>query len=266
MRQLLTLSALHQRDVYAIWERAADPDLRLSGTVGWSFEGDGVRTRATFIEAFRRLGLQWTELPNLLKTTEAPRDLAGYLDPFFQVYVIRERDHARLAAFAAASARPVVNAMSGLGHPCEVLTDAYFLHTMLKPLAEAQICLWGPTTNVFRSWHELAVIFEIQLTQVCPRRFHLEHPNVRFVEAAEAPADIVITDGWPVGADADAHPLTEADLIRLGRPALLPTPPFSVGRELAVDPLRYPGFTGYTQKQLLLPMHQAIVHYVLTAA
>jgi ornithine carbamoyltransferase len=97
-----------------------------------------------------------TELPNFLTSDERASDLAGYLDPFYDIYVIRAANHARLAEFASASRRPVINAMSDSGHPCEVLTDAYFIDTELMPLEQARICLWGPPTNVFRSWHELA--------------------------------------------------------------------------------------------------------------
>lgn len=261
---IITLSTLAKQDIIKIWERVGNADLQVSGTVGWSFEGNGIRTRTTFIEAFRRMGLQFTELPNLLKTAEAPRDLAGYLDPFFQLYVIRESNHERLAAFAAASTRPVINAMSSQGHPCEVLTDAYFIRTELKPLPDARICLWGPTTNVFRSWHELAEVFGLHLTQICERRFHLDHTNVTFLEAPAYAVDVVITDAWPTDVPDYSLPLTAADLQQLGMPAFLPTPPFRVGGELRIDPLDYPGFTGYRQKQLLLPVQQAILHYALT--
>jgi ornithine carbamoyltransferase len=43
----------------------------------------------------------------------------------------------------------------------------------------------------------------------------------------------------------------------------LPTPPFSIGRELSFDPLTYSGFAGYQQKELLLPVQIAIVRFAL---
>jgi aspartate carbamoyltransferase catalytic subunit len=60
------------------------------------------------------------------------------------MYVVRESNHQRLTDFAEAIRRPVINAMSGEGHPCEVLTDAYFIHTSLSPLEQARVCLRGP--------------------------------------------------------------------------------------------------------------------------
>ncbi|KQO19759.1 ornithine carbamoyltransferase [Acidovorax sp. Leaf78] len=276
---LLQLTDLQPDDIRRIWALAGEapgPALNPApgGTVAWSFEGNGIRTRTTFIEAFRQLGLAFTELPNLLKTAERPEDLAGYLDPFYALYVVRESDHPRLSAFAAASRRPVINAMSAQGHPCEVLTDAYYVDTRIKPLQDARVCLWGPSTNVFRSWHELAQVLGFALVQVCDRRFHEVLPQVEFVEPSALPqaVDVVITDSWPASAEADATtqtdltPLSEDHLAAMGSPALLPTPPFTLGRELTVDPAAYPCFVGYAQKELLLPVQIAIVRWVLAAA
>ncbi|MBB6559403.1 ornithine carbamoyltransferase [Acidovorax soli] len=268
---LIQLGDLLPADLRHIWSLIDTPVPRLAGTVAWSFEGNGIRTRTTFIEAFRRLGLAFTELPHLLKTSERVEDLAGYLDPFYQLYVVRESDHARLSAFAAATTRPVVNAMSAQGHPCEVLTDAWHIETRIQPLGKARVCLWGPSTNVFRSWHELAQVLGFELVQVCHRRFHEVLPHVVFVEpsALPGPVDVVVTDSWPASAQADATtqadlvPLTEEHLAALGQPALLPTPPFSLGRELAVDPVAYPGFVGHAQKALLLPVQMAIIRWAL---
>ena len=262
---LLALSDLGARDIQAIWALVGAADSPLGGTVAGSFEGNGIRTRATFIQAFRELGLEFTELPNLLKTHERVEDLAGYLDLFFTHYVIRESDHARLIAFAKASSRPVVNAMSRLGHPCEVLTDAYFIDRTIQPLASATVCLWGPTTNVFRSWHELAAVLGVKVIHVCEERHHEAGKAVHFTAELPPHADVVITDGWPSDGEGAPSPLTAEHLSHLCFPALLPTPPFTVGRELQVDPLNYPGFVGYAQKRLLLPVHKAILRYVTAA-
>jgi len=262
---VLCLSDLSAQDIEGIWSLVGTADTPLTGTVAWSFEGNGIRTRAAFIQAFRDLGLQFTELPNLLKTNERMEDLAGYLDPYFTHYVIRDSNHDRLVAFAKASARPVVNAMSNLGHPCEVLTDAYFIDRSIKPLKSSTVCLWGPTTNVFRSWRELAAVLNLNVIQVCDGRYHEENLAVNFTTSPPAHADVVITDAWPSDAEEAAIPLTAEHLSFMGTPALLPTPPFSVGREIGFDPLQYSGFVGYRQKSLLLPVHKAILRYATRA-
>jgi ornithine carbamoyltransferase len=261
--KLIRLADLDAFDVRAIWRLVGAADALPAATVAWSFEGKGIRTRTTFIQAFRELGLAFTELPDLLNTAERPADLAGYLDPFYALYVIRAADHARLAEFAAASRRPVINAMSSAGHPCEVLTDAHYIDTQLRPIQQARIGLWGPPTNVLRSWHELAAVLGFTVQHVCAPRFHEDQPHVAFAAAPAGPVDVLITDGWPAGCEDSAWSLTRAQLALLGDPKLLPTPPFSIGRELAFDPLGYPGFLGYAQKQALLPVHKAIIRWAL---
>ncbi|GGC17117.1 ornithine carbamoyltransferase [Oxalicibacterium flavum] len=260
---LLRISDLDSEDVYKVFNLVDAPPPHLTGTVGWSFEGNGIRTRTTFIQAFRELGLNFTELPNLLKTSERASDLAGYLDPFYVLYVIRESNHARLAEFASASCRPVINAMSQEGHPCEVLTDAYYIHTQLQPLKNAKICLWGPPTNVFRSWHELADRLGISLTHVCAARFHETARTGIFTEHTPTFADIVITDTSSAHRNETTEALNRTHLASMGNPKLLPTPPFSIGNELAFDPLGYLGFCGYRQKTMLLAVQKALILYLV---
>ncbi len=260
---LIHISDLTAGDVFSIWNFASNKDEQVQGRVAWSFEGNGIRTRTGFIQAFQELGLRFVELPNLLKTTERTTDLAAYLDDFYDIYVIRERNHERLAEFAGHSCRPVVNALSSQGHPCEVLTDAYYVNQVIAPIQQARVCLWGPPTNVMQSWHELAVVMGFQVTQLCEAVFHEVKPNVRYSSSIESSFDIVITDGWPESYTNADWSLTSGHLEQMGSPHLLPTPPFSIGREIAFDPVSYAGFTGYRQKSLLLPMQKAILAHLL---
>lgn len=256
---LLDVNDLSATQIRAIWALANTPPRRLSGTIAWSFEGNGIRTRTTFIEAFRELGLAYVELPNLLKTSERACDLAGYLDPFYAMYVVRESNHERLREFAAASTRPVINAMSRAAHPCEVLSDAYYINSKIRPIENAKIGLWGPTTNVFQSWHALASVFGIKIQHFCGSEFHSESGSVVFNSSPTEAVDILVTDSWPNEFNVSAWSLTREHLARLGNPKLLPTPPFSIGREVGFDPIAYEGFVGYEQKRALLSVQRAIL-------
>jgi len=262
--KLVQINDLTALDIQAIWQLAAKPIHPIQGNVAWSFEGNGIRTRTTFIQAFRELKLNFVELPNLLKTTERACDLAGYLDPFYDIYVIRDGNQDRLNEFAQASQRPVINAMTALGHPCEVLTDAYSIEKNIGSLANIHITLWGPTTNVFRSWHELAQVLGFDIVHVCDEQFHESKDRVHFVETFEGTTDVVITDSWPTGFAHSKWSLSTEHLQALGLPQLIATPPFHVGQEVAFDPLHYKGFMGYSQKIDLLPVQKAILSYLLS--
>jgi ornithine carbamoyltransferase len=256
---LLDVDDLSVTEIRAIWTLAAAPPQHRSGTVAWSFEGNGIRTRTSFIQAFQQLGLAYVELPNLLKTSERASDLAGYLDPFYDMYVVRESHHERLREFAAASSRPVINAMSSAAHPCEVLSDAYYIDSNIRPIENAKIGLWGPPSNVFQSWWALAAVFGIKLHHFCGAEFHSHSAHVAFHSSPSDPVDILVTDGWPSEFNDAAWSLTSEHLARLGNPKLLPTPPFSIGKELGFDPISYEGFVGYDQKRALLSVQRAIL-------
>jgi ornithine carbamoyltransferase len=256
---LISISDLSAQEIRSLWASASAPSAPVTGTVGWSFEGNGIRTRTTFIQAFRDLGMNYTELPQLLKSEERACDLAGYLDPFYDIYVIRESNHQRLKDFAQVSRRPVINAMSSEAHPCEVLSDAYFVQSRGNPLETMRIGLWGPPTNVLNSWHELAVVLGLSLHHFCPRQFHHHGSHVVFSDTPDATVDLLITDSWPKGFSDKAWSLSREQLTRLGNPRILPTPPFTIGNELAFDPAASPGFLGYEQKRSLLEVQRALL-------
>jgi ornithine carbamoyltransferase len=263
---LLDVDDLSATQIRALWALAAAPPQRRTGSVAWSFEGNGIRTRTSFIQAFQQLGLAYVELPNLLKTNERACDLAGYLDPFYDIYVVRESNHERLREFATASSRPVINAMSSAAHPCEVLSDAYYIDSKFRPIKSAKIGLWGPPSKVLQSWHALAAVFGIKIHHFCGAEFHSQSAHAAFHSSPTETVDILITDGWPSEFNDPAWSLTREHLARLGNPKLLPTLPFSIGKELGFDPITYEGFVGYEQKRVLLAVQRALLQTTLERA
>ena len=217
-----------------------------------SFQGTGTRTRTTMLQALSQIGMKYIELPAYLDTGERPQDLAGYLDPFYALYIVRYSDHDKLKAFADASQRPVINAMSSLEHPCEAIADAFWFHTQVKTLEGARIVIWGPTTNVLRSWTNVATAVGSTV-----------YPVETVEETLPENVDLVVTDGWPRGCPGPKLSLTLKHLEQMGLPVLLPTPPFTIGEELAFDPVTYTRFSGYDQKACLLTVQKAIIRYVM---
>lgn len=264
MIKLLDISSLEIDDIHNIWAIASDGEARkITGNIAWSFEGNGIRTRTTFIQAFQNLGLSYVELPNFLKTGEPVQDLAGYMDSFYSMYIIRDNNHKKMAEFAKATKRPVINAMSSEAHPCEVLTDAYYLHSKYGSLQELRILLWGPTTNVFKSWHSLSKVLGFNLTHFCPQEYHESGNGVTYSSSLVGKYDVVITDAWPSGFSDEKYSLSLSALAKLGSPELLPTPPVTLGKELLFSLSSYDKFTGYSQKSLLLTVQKAIIYYLL---
>jgi len=253
MKNLIDTRSITPEAIERIWSLVPAVDtLADVGPVAFSFQGSGTRTRTTFLQALSDLGLRSIELPMFLDTKERAQDLAGYLDPFYALYIVRYQDHDRMQAFADASKRPVINAMSSLEHPCEALSDAYWFHTTVKPLDPASIVLWGPPTNVLRSWANVAGACGANVTLL-----------EKVVGALPEKVDLVVTDGWPHQHTDRSSSLTEGHLEQMGLPLLLPTPPFTIGEELDFDPTTYANFAGYDQKYYLLKVQKAIIRYVM---
>lgn len=264
MKKLIDIDDLSREEVKMIWTLAESSNSpHIEGTIGWSFEGNGMRTRSSFIKAFQQLGLDYIELPNLLKTSERIEDLAGYLDNYFDLYVIRENDHERISCFADKSSRPVINAMSSKAHPCEVLTDAYYIHKSINSIEAIKILLWGPHTNVFSSWYSLAKVMELQLFHFCPDEHPVTSYKVNFQDIFTNEYDIIITDAWPTNFSDVNYSLSIETYIKLGKPFLQPTPPFTIGKEILFDPVKLEKFVGYKQKQLLVSVQSAILLFLL---
>jgi hypothetical protein len=103
-----------------------------------------------------------------------------------------------------------------------------------------------------RSWTNVAKLCGANVTPV---------KNVP--EELPSSVDLVVTDGWPGNHTVKKSSLTEAHLEQMGLPVLLPTPPFTIGEELAFDPTIYANFAGYDQKSYLLKVKKAIVRYTM---
>jgi ornithine carbamoyltransferase len=271
MKDLLSIAALSIKDIEQIFQLARKlkngylPNFA-GITSAYSFEGNSLRTRATFLKAMARLEITAIELPNLLKTNEDKTHLAGYLDQWMNLYIIRESNHEILETFAGASKRPVVNAMSSQEHPCEVLADVFFLSERLGSLQQLKVCLVGPDTNVLRSWRELCELLQIEYVQVCPEGKKAPHQKYivhSLVEGIQG-ADVILTDHWPDGSFELEYQVT-LDKLQLAAPQALviPCPPFDTRQEIHPDVIASPYFAGYEQKRDLYVVHQAILVHLL---
>lgn len=253
MKNLISTESISRNDLESIFRLVGDQKkIDVSCIAACSFQGMGTRTRTTFIKGLKQLELDYIDLPDFLDTSEAVRDLAGYLDIYYDLYIIRYSNHEKLKEFAKYSKRPVINAMSSLEHPCEAIADAYWFDSNVRQLDGARIVLWGPMTNVLRSWQNVAAAAGATVNVVTD------------VSTLPGSADLVVTDGWPAtSSDQTPSGLTREHLKEMGNPVLLPTPPFTVGKEIQFDPVTYNFFAGYAQKSCLLDVQKAIIRWAL---
>lgn len=270
MRSLIRLDDWTAGDVEQVFALAAaygeGVGPRTSGCAVMFFPPSSLRTRVTFERGAALMGLQPVVLPSTtLDKPEALADVAGYLDAWADIVVARHHDIDVIDGLRSVESLPVVNAMSGVNHPCEVLSDLAVLRST-GPLEDRRFLFVGADGNISRAWQEAARVLDLDLVQCCPSG--LQSPGARWSDdltAAIRSADVVLTDGPGTHEELLAPYRVTAELLDLA-PAgvrLAPCPPFVRGREVSADALEHPAFVGHAFKAALLPVQQAVMAFCL---
>ncbi len=272
MKRLLSIRETAAEEIERIFTLAhkiqtgSQPKLK-GFSCAYSFEGSGIRTRSTFLKALAHLEMTAIELPNLLKSKEERKHMAGYLDQWIDIYIIREQNHEAIENFAQASARPVVNAMSAKGHPCEVLSDAFSLRARNGGLEQLRFCIVGPPTNVLNSWTELCEVLGLDYVRVMPAQFIPQGAAHRTPSLQEGlhGADVVLTDSWPESFNDLTYQVTRDKLRNASKDVIvIPCPLFNTSQEVSQDVIDPPHFAGYEQKRSLYVVQMAVIATLLS--
>src|SRR6056297_516602 len=123
MKDLIRLNYIRTSDVENIFKIADsihDYQGALKGkTIVLFFPSSSIRTRVTFEKGVHQLGAQVILFPSeTLDKKEDIRDVMGYLDQWANGVIVRHHDIQRIEQMACYSKHPVINAMTGVNHPC----------------------------------------------------------------------------------------------------------------------------------------------------
>jgi len=189
----------------------------LSGKViGLLFEKPSTRTRASFETAIYQLGgqamyLRADELQ--LARGEPLKDTARILGSYLNGIVIRTYGHQNLVEFAQYSPVPIINALSDLEHPTQIIADMLTIQEVKGPLSNLRFVWLGDGNNVCNSWLLGGATMGMNVIVSCPKGFEPDKTiidsarkltkesggSVEFIrdpKKAVAGADIVYTDVW----------------------------------------------------------------------
>lgn len=178
------------------------------------FERESLRTRVAFEVGIAQLGGHPIFLPREtigLATRESVNDIGRVLSGYCAAIVARTTKHQTCVQLAESAGVPVVNAMTDLVHPCQVLADAMTLQEAGRFGPSVKIAYIGDGNNMANSWLELAEKLPLNITFACPPGFD-PHPQlfaqsqaagisaIAFAsdpQSAVTGADVVYTDVWP---------------------------------------------------------------------
>jgi ornithine carbamoyltransferase len=183
------------------------------------FDRPSTRTRVSFDVAMRQLGgqtivLNGSELQ--LGRGETIGDTAKVMSRYVDAIMIRTLDHARVEELAREATVPVINGLTKLSHPCQVMADVMTFEEHRGPIRGRRIAWTGDASNVLTSWMHAAERFEFELAVATPPELAPKPALVEWVkasgaairigndpEAAAAGADCILTDMWVSMGDED---------------------------------------------------------------
>lgn len=156
-------------------------------TAALIFEKPSLRTRVSFEVGIRQLGGSTLFLGQQeigLTTRESVRDIAQVLSRYNDLIIARTMKHETIEDLARYGSIPVINALSDLLHPCQIMADALTLleHNMLSK--ETKIVFVGDGNNVVNSWLELAEKIPLHFVLACPEGY--EPDNTLFQRAIDS--------------------------------------------------------------------------------
>lgn len=234
MRSLLLTSDLSSVDMDALLTRAGDLKKKIKSgqkissldgkVVGLLFEKPSTRTRTGFEVAALRLGghslyLSANELQ--LSRGEPVKDTARILGGYLDAIVARVYTHDTVDQLARYSGVPVVNALSDLEHPTQIISDFFTIMEAKGRLKSLRLAYIGDGDNVCNSLVMGSAIVGMDISVACPRTYH---PNESILERAQSmaksngstievtddptkaarDADVVYTDVWvSMGEEAE---------------------------------------------------------------
>ena len=185
MKNLIRLTDYSIKDIYEIF-RIADEinegmyaEILKDKSVVLFFPNSSIRTRVTFEKGIYLLSGQSILFPTeTLDKKEDLRDVIGYLNHWADMVIIRHKNIEVLETIANYSKVPVINAMTDINHPCEILSDLYALSKNRKNILEDKYLFCGKKGNIGLAWKEAADVMGFDLEQCCQKGYEIEEEGI----------------------------------------------------------------------------------------
>ncbi len=270
MRDLIRLTDIQSSGVYEIFKIADEicmgkyKKFLAEKSVISFFPASSIRTRITFEKGVCLLGGQSILFPNdALDKKEDIRDVCGYLNNWADLVIVRHKDIQLMEKLAQYLSVPVINAMTDVNHPCEILADMYSLSKIRKNFIEDKYLFCGKSGNIGLAWREASEVMGFELSQCCGAGYEMEDVPIYYdIKEAVRGKDIICTDSLPAGIvnDFGKCQITKEVMDMANQNAVLnPCPPFYRGEEVSEDVIESDYFAGYEFKKNLLVVQQAVM-------
>jgi ornithine carbamoyltransferase len=174
-------------------------------TVAMIFELPSTRTRVSFEVGIRQMGgesLVLTAKEIQLNRGESVKDTARVLSRYVDAIMLRTADVSNIREMAAYATVPVINGLTNISHPCQLMADVMTFEEHRGPIAGQVVAWTGDGNNVAQSFIQAAARFGFTLRMATPEL--LRPPAELVAWARREGARIELTDD-PVAAVSGAR-------------------------------------------------------------
>lgn len=181
-------------------------------SLGLIFEKQSTRTRLSFSIGMQKLGGNVIELNQEqigFGTRESLEDLLKVMSQYLDVLMIRNDDHEKLNYLSSLNIIPIINGLSNLSHPCQILSDIFTIEEYLGKINNITVTWMGDFNNVLFSLIQAAEIFEFTLNILTPKslvnksqKFIKNNLQLKFtnffdnIDLGLKNSDCIMTDTW----------------------------------------------------------------------
>lgn len=269
-------------DLAATLKHGVSSEILRNKHVALIFEKASLRTKASFETGIRELGGAFsyfspTEIGRLGER-ESVEDLSRTLSQYFEVIVARVYDHAALEKLAASAQVPVINALSGKEHPCQILGDLLTIRERLGKLADFKLAYLGDGNNVALSLALAAETLGFEFILAGPKKYNLAYGQIKQTESLDEAlgnADVVYADTWTSMGDESETRQREAvfapyqlnsEVLKKAKPEaiVMHCLPAHRGKEITDDVIDGPQSVVFEQAANRLPVQKAILTKLIT--
>ena len=242
IRHFLDLDRIEAHELRSMIERAkalkqGEATRPLVGkTLAMIFDKPSTRTRVSFEVGIKQLGGDAIFLSSRdmqLGRGETIGDTARVLSRYVDAIMIRTDEHAKLLEMAAEATVPVINGLTDVSHPCQIMADVLTIEERKGPIRELTLAYAGDGNNIVTSLIHAAAHFNFRLRLATPPE--LAPSPSALAWAAERQAQVTVTSD-PVAAVGDADVVVTDTWVSMGdkdterRHGLLE--PYRIDREL----------------------------------
>ena len=213
-RDFLTLMDLSSDEVVLVLKRAielksgkdADKCPLIGKSIGLLFEKSSTRTRVSLEVGIYQLGAQaiyMSPKDTQIGRGETIHDTAKVLSRYLDAVVMRTYSHNILTEFASHSSIPIINGLSDLHHPCQILSDLMTILEKKERLKDIKLTYIGDGNNVANSLIEAASLMGLTLVMACPKGYEPDPETLKRAKALSDSRIAIMTDPTVAAYNSD---------------------------------------------------------------